>query len=254
MIGAIRAAALPLRRAGSTILDLVLPPRCPGCREIVADDGRFCEGCWATLRFITAPQCAACGTPFDHDRGDGAMCGACLLKRPRYATARAALSYEGAARDVLLGYKHGDRQHLARLMAPQLARVGLPVLGKGEGDGALLVPVPLHWTRLFTRGFNQAALLAGALARRTGTPLAVDALVRVRRTVISRGMGRRARADNVRSAFRVARREVIRGRRIVLVDDVLTTGATADACARVLLRAGAARVDVLTWARVVRDG
>lgn len=239
-----------LTRPAAAILDLVLPPRCPACREIVEDDGRFCAACWATLRFITAPQCAACGTPFNHDRGAGTRCGACLLKPPRYATARAALSYEGAARAVLLGFKHGDRQHLARLMAPQLVRVGAPVL---DAD-ALLVPVPLHRSRLWSRGFNQAALLAAAVARRTGTPLAVDALVRVRRTAISRGLGRRARAENVASAFRVALPDRVRNRRIVLVDDVLTTGATAQACARVLLRAGAARVDVLTWARVVRDG
>ncbi len=253
MIQAIQAVARPFSRAAIAVLDLILPPRCPGCRAIVADDGRFCETCWATLRFITAPQCACCGTPFDHDRGPGTQCGACLLKPPKFASARAALAYEGAARDVLLAFKHGDRQHLARLMTPHLARAGADALVRGGDGGALLVPVPLHGTRLRSRGFNQAALLARALAKRTGTPLAVDALVRVRRTALSRGLGRRARATNVRAAFRVAHPEQVRGRNIVLVDDVLTTGATADACARMLRRAGAARVDVLTWARVVRD-
>ena len=239
-----------LQRPASALLDLILPPRCPACRQVVADDGRFCAECWPSLSFITAPQCACCGAPFDHDRGAGTRCGQCLLKSPRYATARAALAYDGAARTVLLGFKHGDRQHLARLMAPHVARVGVGVLG----PDALLVPVPLHYTRLWRRGFNQAALLARAVGRRTAVPLAVDALVRVRRTALSRGLNRRKRAENVRAAFRVRAPDQIRGRNIVLVDDVLTTGATADACARMLLRAGAARVDVLTWARVVRDG
>lgn len=243
------AAGATLARAPAVLLDLILPPRCPGCREIVAVDGRFCSDCWAGLRFITAPQCVCCGVPFDHDRGSGTRCGACLLAPPPYASARAALSYEGPARTVLLGFKHGDRQHLARVMVPQLLRVGLPVLG----PGALLVPVPLHWTRLWSRGFNQAALLAVRLARQSGTRLAVDALVRVRRTALSRGLGRRGRATNVRGAFRVAHRDQVRGRNIVLVDDVITTGATVAACARMLMRAGAARVDVLTWARVLRD-
>ena len=239
----------PLRLAGNAVLDLVLPPRCPACRVIVARDGQFCAGCWSTLRFITAPQCARCGVPFPHDLGAGAQCGACLLDPPRFAAARAALVYDGAARDVLLGFKHGDRQHLARLMAPQLARAGAEWLGAD----ALLVPVPLHRWRLWRRGFNQAALLAQALAKRTGSALAVDALVRVRRTRLSRGLNRRQRALNVRAAFRVARPEAVRGRRIVLIDDVLTTGATANACSRALRRAGATSVDVLTWARVVRD-
>ena len=238
-----------LRTGGVWLLDLLLPPRCPSCREIVRVDGSFCAACWNELRFLTPPWCAKCGAPFAHDLGAAVECGACLLKAPRYTTARSALAYDGAAKPVLLGFKHGDRQHLARLMAPQLARVGAEWLG----SEALLVPVPVHPWRLWTRGFNQAALLARALARRTGTPLAVDALVRVRPTTSSRGMGRRARARNVKDAFRLARPDAVRGRTIVLIDDVLTTGATANARARVLLRGGATAVHVLTWARVVRD-
>ncbi|WP_419815406.1 double zinc ribbon domain-containing protein [Glacieibacterium sp.] len=235
--------------AANWLLDVLLPPRCPACRDVVRIDGSFCAGCWAGLRFLTAPWCARCGLPFAHDLGDASECGACLLKPPRYTTARSALAYDGTARPVLLGFKHGDRQHLARLMAPQLARVGMDWLG----PDSLLVPVPLHRSRLWQRGFNQAALLARLVGRRTGTPLLVDGLKRVKRTRLSRGMNRRQRTENVRSAFRVARPTAITGRRIVLIDDVLTTGATVEACSRVLLRAGATSVHVLTWARVVRD-
>lgn len=194
-------------------------------------------------------MCAACGTPFEVDRGPKARCGACLDTPPRYAAARAAMVYGGPARKILLGFKHGDRQHLVKVMAPQLVRAG----GDWLGPDTLLVPVPLHRWRLWKRGFNQAALLAQAAGRRSGTRVAIDALVRVRATTTSRGMGRRKRAANVRAAFRVADPGRVRGQDIVLVDDVLTTGATAEACTRMLLRAGAKRVRVLTWARVVRD-
>jgi ComF family protein len=232
-----------------TVIDLVLPPRCPGCRAIVAGDGRFCLECWQQLQFITAPMCARCGTPFEHDRGAGAECGPCLAEPPRYATARAALVYGGPARSVLLALKHGDRQHLARVMAPHMARAGVDMLG----NDMLLVPVPLHRWRLWRRGFNQAALLAQALAKSSGAELAIDALLRVKPTPPSQGMGRAARARNVRGVFRVKDRNRVRGRSVVLIDDVLTTGATAEACARVLRRAGAREVHVLTFARVVRD-
>lgn len=232
------------------ILDLVLPPRCPACRDIVTGDGRFCLACWQQLAFITAPQCARCGHPFDHDRGPGAECAACLAAPPRFTSARAALAYGGPARTVLLALKHGDRQHLAAIMARHMLRAAGPLLG----PAGLLVPVPLHWQRLWRRGFNQAALLARALARTTGTPLAVDALRRVRPTPTSQGLGRAARAARVRGVFRVANPGRIRGARIILVDDVLTTGATAEACARILTRAGAAEVHVLTFARVLRNG
>jgi ComF family protein len=231
------------------MIDLVLPPRCPGCRAIVDGDGRFCFNCWQALRFITAPICARCGTPFEVDPGPAAECGACLAEPPRYARARAALVYGGPARTVLLGLKHGDRQYLARMMAVHMARAGAGLIG----PDTLLVPVPLHRWRLWRRGFNQAALLARALAARGEGELAVDALIRAKATPPSVGMGRVARARNVRGAFRVRDKARIAGRTIVLVDDVLTTGATADACARVLRRAGARDVFVLTFARVVRD-
>jgi ComF family protein len=230
-------------------VDLLLPPRCPACRQIVENNGRFCLACWTGLTFITDPVCAACGAPFDIDRGPGARCGACLATPPRFGAARAALAYAGTARTVLLGFKHGDRQHLVDIMAPQLVRAGRGWFG----PDTVLVPVPLHRRRLWQRGFNQAALLARGVARRTGTSLAVDALVRVKPTRSSRGLGRRARADNVRGAFRVARPDRIKGKEIIIIDDVLTTGATAEACTRMLLRSGAREVRVLTWTRVVRD-
>jgi ComF family protein len=194
-------------------------------------------------------MCAGCGVPFDVDRGANARCGACLDAPPRFAAARAAMVYGGPARKILLGFKHGDRQHLVKVMAPQLVRAG----GDWLGPHSLLVPVPLHRWRLWKRGFNQAALLAQAAGRRSGTPVVVDALVRVRATTTSRGMGRRRRAVNVRGAFRVAYPDRVKDEDIILIDDVLTTGATAEACSRMLLRAGAKSVRVLTWARVVRD-
>ncbi len=231
-------------------LDLVLPPRCMGCGEIVPDDGGFCAACWSSLAFITPPLCATCGDPFELPAAPGALCGACLAEPPRFG-ARAVVAYDGAARDVVLGLKHADRDHLARAMARQLARAG------GEWlDGALIVPVPLHRWRLWRRGYNQAALMARALAKVSNAELLVDGLERHRATPSSQGMNRKDRAANVRGAFRVTerRRAAIKGRAVVLVDDVLTTGATANACARVLLRAGAHSVNLLAWARVVRSG
>lgn len=232
------------------LVDLVLPPRCPACRVIVDGDDHFCARCWPDLAFITPPWCACCGTPFAHDMGTGALCGACLAEPPRFASARAALAYGGPARDVILGLKHGDRLHLARLMGRAMQRVGSELLD--PAGRPLLVPVPLHWTRLVRRGANQAALLTKAIGRLSGAEVALFALSRVKPTPSSRGLGRQARARNVRGVFRVVDKAAVRGRRIIIIDDVLTTGATVEACARVLRRAGAAEVHVLTFARVIR--
>jgi ComF family protein len=246
------AAALlsPLLSPLKALFDLVLPPRCPGCGVIVDGDGRFCPGCWATLRFIGTPLCGRCGTPFEHDRGEAAECAPCLAEPPPWRQARAALAYEEAARAALLRFKLGDREHLAGMMVPHMRRAGAALLGPDR----LLVPVPLHRWRLWRRGFNQAALLARGIAQAGGGELLVDGLLRVRNTRPSVGLGRAGRAKNVRGAFRVRDRALIAGRSVVLIDDVLTSGATVAACTRALLRAGAASVDVLTWARVVREG
>ena len=228
-------------------IDLVLPPRCPACRVIVDGDDRFCADCFAQLAFITAPVCACCGVPLPHDGGPDTQCGGCLATPPRFTTARSAFIYGGPVRSVVLGLKHGDRQHLAGLMARAMLRAA----GGALPADALLVPVPLHRWRLWRRGHNQAATIARALARISGAALAVDALLRVKPTPSTRGLGRTARQRNVVGAFRVRAAEQVKGREVVLVDDVFTTGATVEACAGVLRRAGARHVHVLTFARAI---
>jgi ComF family protein len=230
----------------TTLVDLALPPRCPGCGIVTREPHRFCAGCWSSLRFIGPPWCAACNTPFAYDRGEGALCGLCLERQPRHAGVRAAVVYGDVARSVALRLKYAGRTGLAETMAGPMSRL-LPA------DADLLVPVPLHRTRLWTRGFNQAALIAAAVARTSGVPNDPLLLRRRRRTAVLRGLGATERARTVAGAFNLvpSATTALRDRHVVLVDDVYTSGATADACARVLLRGGAARVTVLCWARVL---
>lgn len=249
MIGA--TAASGARRLGRLLLDAVLPARCLGCGAVVSAPGALCAGCWAGLRFLGPPHCACCGYPFAFAPGEGdALCGGCLRARPAFRQARAVLAYDAASRGMLLAFKHGDRTDAAPAFGAWLARAGAPLLAEAE----LVVPVPLHWSRLFSRRYNQSALLALAVGRLAGLPVAPDLIVRRRRTRSQGGLGRAGRRRNVQGAFAVPRRRRARlaGRHVLLVDDVYTTGATADACARALLQAGAAAVDLLTLARVVR--
>lgn len=237
-------------RATKVVLDALLPPHCLACETAVDHFGALCPSCWRRLSFISAPQCALCGVPFEYDLGDDALCAACTARRPAYDRARAVLLYDETSRGLVLGFKHGDRLHGANAFGAWLARAGAPLLAQAE----LLVPVPLHRRRLFARRYNQAALLAHAAGRASGVKVASDLLKRLRATPSQGGMSASERRRNVRGAFEIApgREAEVAGRALVLVDDVFTTGATAEACARALKRGGAGRVDVLTLARVVR--
>ena len=231
----------------ATVVSLALPPRCPGCGAVTEADHRFCATCWDRLTFLGPPWCAGCAMPFAFDRGAGALCGECLADPPRHAGARAAVAYGEVAKTVALRLKYGRRAAFAETAARQMARL-LPA------DADLLVPVPLHRWRLWSRGYNQAALIADALARAGRVPAARALLVRRKATPVLRGLGPGGRAKAVAGAFVVkGDRAMLRARHVVLVDDVYTTGATADACTRVLLRAGAAKVTVLCWARVIGE-
>jgi len=242
---------LLMRRAAGRLLDTLLPPRCLACGAGVGEGGAVCAPCWAAISWLGAPCCAACGLPFEWDQGRDAVCAQCARRPPPWRRARAAMRYDDLARRLVLGFKHGDRTHAAPSFARWLARAGAEVLA----DAELIVPVPLNRWRLARRRFNQSALLAIELQKLlapSGPRALPDALVRHRRTPSQGGLGRAGRQRNVAGAFILHPRRAgaVAGRRIVLVDDVLTTGATAGECVKVLLRAGAARVDVLTLARV----
>lgn len=236
--------AAPVRAA----IDFALPPRCPACGAIVSDDGAFCEPCWSKLDFLSGPACTGCGLPFDFDRGD-AFCAGCLAEPPPHDGVRAAVAYGDVARAVILKLKHGRRIGMARVIGRYLAR------GAGGETGALLVPVPLHRWRIWRRGFNQSALLAKEVARRTGLAVRTDLIERRKATPMLGSLGRTARARTLRGAFAVPsdKKAALKGQTVLLVDDVYTSGATTGACARALKRAGAARVIVLCWARVLHD-
>ena len=237
------------RRVGRAVVDGVLPPRCLACGATVGDPDALCGKCWTALSFFAPPWCAVCGLPFPHPIAEDAVCADCARERASWDRARAVLRYDKYSRPLVLGLKY-DRTHLARALGGWMRRAGGEML-----DGVdLLVPVPLHWTRLFARRYNQAGLLAHAIHAAGGPPVAPDWLVRRRRTPSQGRLGPGARTRNVRGAFALRQGRDVVGRRLVIVDDVLTTGATAEECARVLRREGAAFVGILTLARALRAG
>ncbi len=239
---------LPL--AGRMALDLLLPPVCLTCDRPVEAPGRFCAACFARTGFVTEPCCHCCGQPFAHAGLGGAAgrCPSCLAHAPPWRRARGALRYDAQAAKLMLAFKYADRPDLAAPLAALMARAGAALLR----DAELIVPVPLHRRRLFARRYNQAALLALALGRRSLRPAVPDLLVRTRPTVKLGDLGRAARAEVLAGAIAVrpARASLVAGRQVLVVDDVMTSGATAAACAAALLAAGAAAVDVLVAARV----
>jgi ComF family protein len=237
-------------RAARALLDVVLPPHCVACDAEVDVPGLLCPDCFRQTGFITEPFCARCGVPFGNAALGGAdrLCPGCRAAPPVFGRARAALRYDAQGRRLILPFKHADRTEIAAVLAPHMARAGAALLSEAD----LLVPVPLHRGRLFRRRYNQAALLARAVGRISARPCVVDALVRQRATASLGEMSAVERATEVAGAFavRASRVRHIVGKRVLLVDDVMTSGATANGCASVLLAAGAASVDVLAAARV----
>jgi len=240
-----RALRTPVRLA----LDVALPPLCPACREVVGESAGLCASCWSKLCPIERPFCERLGIPFVYDPGPGVLSMQAIADPPAYARARAAVRYDDVARALVHAFKYGDRLDLAPTMGAWMARAGQELLAEADA----IVPVPLHWRRIWARRFNQSAALSKVISERSGIPVAFEALKRVKATPQQVGLSKSERALNMQGAFRVApgRKGEISRARIVLVDDVLTSGATADSCARTLLRAGARQVDLLTFARVV---
>jgi ComF family protein len=246
--GALAACRGAWTHAAKLALDIALPTLCVSCREPVDGEG-VCAECWAKLSFIEPPYCPRLGIPFVYDPGPDLLSMEAIANPPAYQRARAAVRYDEVARTLVHSLKYQDRTDLAPAMGRWMARAGREIL-----DGAdLLVPVPLHWRRAWHRRYNQSGALGRAIERASGVKLRGDILQRVRRTEQQVGLSRPQRASNVQGAFKVSpeRQGEMAGRRVILIDDVLTSGATVDACARALLRAKAAQVDVLVFARVV---
>ncbi|MGD9915402.1 MAG: ComF family protein [Rhizobiaceae bacterium] len=244
----IKGLAAGLMRATAR---LAFPPVCAGCRRIVAEPGTLCGDCWPKLAFLEPPWCPVMGTPFAHDMGAGFLSAEAIANPPPFERARAAVSYTGVAREMVQGLKYHDRTDLGPAMARWMLRAGAELIA----DADVVVPVPLHWRRFVGRRFNQSAELARALTRLSGVRHAPLAVERRRATSQQVGLAARAREDNVRGAFRVPpEREIeISGRRVLVIDDVYTTGATVFAVAKALKRGGAAAIDVLTFARVLPE-
>lgn len=251
----IKSASLP-KTVFSKAIDMVLPARCALTGRIVDRNGALSPEAWASLTFISAPFCGCCGIPFEisaqaqNANSSEFLCGACLQEPKPFSRARSVFAYDDASRDLILAFKHGDKTHLTVTFAPLLARVGDEILK----DANLLVPVPLHWMRLIKRRYNQAGLIAQSLSKLCSIPYEGRVLHRTRHTPPQGHKRARERVENVHGAFSVpsSAEMQIAGKNIVLIDDVYTTGATLEACVHALLRGGAARVDVLTLARVVK--
>lgn len=244
-----------LAKGAKAFVDLLLPPRCPLCGDMVLEQYSFCSSCWPQLRYISAPQCHHCGRPLgnaqtdmEHDR---LICGPCMSEPPPHDGIRAVVVYDDLSRRIALRLKHAGRIGLAKFIARQLLRQ-MP----DKTENWILMPVPLHRWRLWKRGFNQSQLIANELARLSGSLLYSDILLRKRATPPLKNMTKKQRAAAVKNVFAIhpKRAGQISGHKIMLIDDIYTSGATSHACVKILKRAGAARVEIMCWARVLRDG
>ncbi len=241
------------RRTGRVFqrgIDFILPPRCALSGQVVSRPGEIIPEEWAKLEFISDPQCRICARPFEFKMDHEMECASCLKDKPEFAQARAALVYNDHSRNIILGFKHADQLHTLPTFMPWVIRAGAPLIEKAD----VIIPVPLHRWRLLKRRYNQAALMAQYISRQSGTPWGYDILIRKRATKMQGFMTSKERQQNVKGAFEVSLQQhpKIVGKNILLVDDVYTTGATVRECAKTLLSAGGAEVNVLSIAKVVR--
>lgn len=232
-------------------LNIILPPRCAGSGAVVDAPGMVSPGFWSELSFIDNPLCETCGVPFGFGSTIGTICAACIDEEPAFTRARSAVVYNDASRKLVMGFKYGDRLHAVQTFVPWMARAGEGLIAASD----IVIPVPLHFRRLWQRRFNQSAILGEMLAKRSNLAFAPDTLTRPRYTVKQKGLSRKERLANVQGAFAVDEKQAagLIGKNILLVDDVFTSGATLNECARILKKAGAAQIYVLTIARVTRD-
>jgi ComF family protein len=240
-----------VRSFSRSVRDVIYPPACATCGLPIAGNGGLCAHCWRSVRFLERPYCEVLGLPFSYDPGPGMLSAEAIANPPPFDRLRAVAAHEGAVRDLVHRLKYGDRTDLAPMMARWMWRAGHEALVQADA----IVPVPLHRWRLFSRQYNQSAELSRALARLSGKPMVSGVLLRVKRTQKQVGLNAKGRADNVKGAFKVLerRRDEVLGRRLVLIDDVYTTGATVNAASRALKRAGAAEITVLTFAMALAD-
>jgi ComF family protein len=245
----LHGAASTVRSAASAAVGLVYPPTCIACQRATGLPQTLCAGCWTQVRFIERPYCERLGTPFAMDLGAPLLSPAAIADPPVFRRARAVAQYDGVARALVHRLKYGDRLDLVQALGAMMARAGAELLAEAD----VIVPVPLHRWRLWRRRFNQAMALSAVVSRRSGVPCDPFLLARVKATRPQVGLTRPQRQENLQGAFRVPAeaKPRVEGKRVLLVDDVLTTGSTANAASRVLLRSGAASVDVLAFARVV---
>jgi len=237
----------------NTLIDTILPPRCIVTGDLVDQQGMISPKAWGELNFIADPQCHRCGFPFDFDDGEakeGNICAGCHKKPPVFNHARSALVYDDMSRNVILGFKHGDQTHAVLSFMPWLLRAGEEILAQSD----YLVPVPLHRWRMLRRRYNQAGVISQYLSKDTGIPVFLDLVERNKATVTQGHLRTNERQKNVRGAFTVPEKykAQIKNKHICLIDDVFTTGATVNECTKILLKSGAASVNVLTLARVVK--
>lgn len=238
--------------AGRLALNALMPPTCPIAGQPIAMKGMVSPAGWSALHFVEAPYCRRCGVPFSAEYGEGVECPSCIAEPPAFDTARAAVVYDDASHDLVVGFKHADRTELAPMFAEWMVRAGRDLMT----NASILAPVPLHRRRLASRRFNQSSLLATAIGKKTHTKVVYDDLQRMRATPPQKQLSAVSRRRNVSGAFAVRRdaAATFAGAHVILIDDVLTTGATLSSAARALKKAGAQRVDALVLARVVKGG